>query len=93
VPATRVFREKIFLCHATPANDEVYWLDPVLPDGTVRMSSLETIERAADGITERLILCAHTHIARAVQLRDGRLIVNPAASGAPATATSIRFRM
>jgi hypothetical protein len=28
------------------------------------MSSLETIERAADGITERLILCAHTHIAR-----------------------------
>jgi 3',5'-cyclic AMP phosphodiesterase CpdA len=64
VPATRVFREKIFLCYATPANDEVYWLNTVLPDGTVRMSSLETIESAADGITERLILCA-TLISRA----------------------------
>jgi diadenosine tetraphosphatase ApaH/serine/threonine PP2A family protein phosphatase len=47
------------------------------------VSSPETIESAADGITERLILCAHTHIARGVQLRDGRLIVNPGSVGCP----------
>src|SRR3981081_1857833 len=27
---TRVFREEVFVCHATPASDEVYWLESVL---------------------------------------------------------------
>ena len=36
VPPTRVFRDQVFLCHATPDNDEVYWMETVLPDGTVR---------------------------------------------------------
>jgi diadenosine tetraphosphatase ApaH/serine/threonine PP2A family protein phosphatase len=83
VPATLAFRDQVFLCHATPANDEVYWLETVLPDGAVRMAALETIERAASGITQRLILCGHSHLARAVRLGDGRLIVNPGSVGSP----------
>jgi 3',5'-cyclic AMP phosphodiesterase CpdA len=47
VPPSCVFRDQVFLCHATPDKDEVYWLETVLPDGTVRMSSLEEIEKAA----------------------------------------------
>ena len=38
---------------------------------------------AREGITQSLILCAHTHLARAVRLRDGRLIVNPGSVGSP----------
>jgi len=83
VPPTRIYRDRVFLCHATPDNDEIYWLETVLPDGTVRMSSLDWIEKAAGRIVQRLILCAHTHIARAVRLRDGRLIVNPGSVGSP----------
>ncbi len=83
VPPTLVYRDRVFLCHATPAHDEVYWLETVLPDGTVRMSALEAIEAAAAGITQRLILCGHTHIARAVRLADGRMIVNPGSVGSP----------
>ena len=83
VPPTLVFRDQIFLCHATPDDDEVYWLETVLPDGTVRMSSLEAIEQAAQRVTQPIILCAHTHVARAVRLRDGRLIVNPGSLGSP----------
>ncbi len=83
VPPTRVFRDQVFLCHATPADDEVYWLETVLPDGTVLMASLETIEQAAGGISQPLILCGHSHLARAVRLRDGRLIVNPGSVGSP----------
>ncbi len=49
VPATLVFRDQVFLCHATPSRDEVYWLENVLPDGTVRMASYEAIEHAARG--------------------------------------------
>jgi diadenosine tetraphosphatase ApaH/serine/threonine PP2A family protein phosphatase len=83
VPKTAVYRGDVFCCHATPDDDEVYWLETVQPDGAVRISSLETIEKYAEGITESLILCAHTHIARAVRLRDGRLIVNPGSVGSP----------
>jgi predicted phosphodiesterase len=83
VPPMRIYRDQVFLCHATPGHDEVYWLETVLSDGTVRMSSLDAIEKAAEGIAQRLILCAHTHIARAVRLRDSRLIVNPGSIGSP----------
>src|ERR1700710_498138 len=77
VPTTRIYRDQVFLCHATPSRDEIYWLEDVLPDGTVRMAPLDSIEPHATGITQQLILCGHSHLARAVQLRDGRLIVNP----------------
>jgi diadenosine tetraphosphatase ApaH/serine/threonine PP2A family protein phosphatase len=83
VPMTQVFRGQVFLCHATPDHDEVYWLEQVLPDGSVRMAALDAIEAAAKGISQKLILCAHSHIARAVRLRDGRLIVNPGSVGCP----------
>jgi len=83
LPPTRIYRDLIFLCHATPANDEVYWLDTVHPDGTVAMSPLQRIEQLAQGVSQSLILCAHTHLARAVRLGDGRLIVNPGSVGCP----------
>jgi diadenosine tetraphosphatase ApaH/serine/threonine PP2A family protein phosphatase len=83
LPAARVYRDEVFLCHATPSDDETYWLETVLPSGEVCMASLEAIEEKAAGVTQRLILCAHSHIARAVRLRDGRLIVNPGSVGSP----------
>ena len=83
VPPTRIYRDQVFLCHATPAHDEIYWLETVEPDGNVRMSSLDAIEKVAEAITQPLILCGHTHVARVVRLRDGRMIVNPGSVGSP----------
>jgi putative phosphoesterase len=83
VPPTRVFRDQVFLCHATPTSDEVYWLESVLSDGTVPMASMEAIEEAAKGITQPLMLCGHSHIAREVKLGDGRMVVNPGSVGSP----------
>jgi diadenosine tetraphosphatase ApaH/serine/threonine PP2A family protein phosphatase len=83
LPANCVYREQVFLCHATPRDDETYWLDTVLPSGEVCMASLESIEEKAAQVRQSLILCAHTHIARAVRLGDGRLIVNPGSVGSP----------
>src|ERR1700678_2599521 len=83
VPPTLVFRDQGFLCHATPDSDEVYWLETVLSDGTVQMAAMETIENAAEAIEQPLMLCGHSHIAREVNLRDGRMIVNPGSVGSP----------
>ena len=83
VPPTSVFRDEVFLCHATPESDEVYWLEAVTPDGAMTLAPREQIEARAEGITQPLMLCGHSHTARAVRLRDGRLIVNPGSVGSP----------
>ncbi|UFZ02081.1 metallophosphatase family protein [Bradyrhizobium ontarionense] len=83
IPPTAVFRDQVFLCHATPEDDNVYWLESVAPDGAVTCAPLDAIEKIAAGIAQSLILCGHTHTARSVRLRDGRLIVNPGSVGSP----------
>ena len=55
------------------------------------MAPLEAIEKEAEGITQSLILCAHTHIARAVRLGDGRLMVNPGSVGCPGYRDTVPF--
>jgi predicted phosphodiesterase len=91
VPPTRIFRDQVFLCHATPADDNVYWLETVTRDGSVTMSPLPAIEKEAEGISQPLILCGHTHIARAVRLGDGRLVVNPGSVGSPGFSYHVPF--
>src|SRR3954462_10505043 len=91
VPVTRIFRDQVFLCHATPADDNVYWLETVTAEGSVRMAPLAAIEKEAAGISQSLILCGHTHVARAVRLGDGRLVVNPGSVGGPGFSYNVPF--
>ena len=73
----------IFLCHGTPRSDTAYWLQEVRPDGSLAETPPDRIAGQADGIAQSLLLCGHTHIARAVRLNDGRLAVNPGSVGLP----------
>lgn len=84
LPSSMVYRDDVFLCHATPADDNLYWLEKVSPEGHVCLRRQEEIEAMAEGIEQPLILCGHSHIARVVQLSDGRLIVNPGSVGCQA---------
>ena len=94
VPSTAVFRDQVFLCHATPADDDVYWLETVMPDGAVRMSPLEAIEKEAEGISQSLILCApYPHRARGADSATDAWWSIPAASAFPAFPTTFRFRI
>jgi diadenosine tetraphosphatase ApaH/serine/threonine PP2A family protein phosphatase len=91
LPVSACFREVAYLCHATPLDDNVYWLETVTPDGAVRLAPIEAIERVAEGIEQSLILCGHSHIPRAVRLRDGRMVVNPGSVGCPGYRDSAPF--
>ncbi|WP_337269042.1 metallophosphoesterase family protein [Oryzifoliimicrobium ureilyticus] len=84
IPSHLIWRDDIFLCHATPEDDETYWLHTVARDGLVCTRPLPEIEAFASGLQQSLILCAHTHMPCAVRLSDGRLIVNPGSVGCPA---------
>lgn len=83
LPFSQVWRDEVYLCHATPVDDNTYWLEGVSPEGHVHLKPLAEIEALAEGVTQSLILCGHSHIPRAVRLSDGRLIVNPGSVGGP----------
>jgi predicted phosphodiesterase len=74
----------VFLCHAAPRSDTTYWLHDVRPDGTFAPSAPDRATALAEGIDAPLLLCGHTHLAAALRLDDGRLIVNPGSVGCPA---------
>jgi putative phosphoesterase len=79
----QVALDEVFACHATPQDDESYWIEAHTADGIARRAALDKITVQAEGIAQSLMLCGHTHVARAVRLVDGRLIVNPGSVGCP----------
>lgn len=81
LPATRVFEGEVFLCHGTPRSDTTNWLDNWWNDRKTKLPDEAWVAGQAEGFEFPLLLCGHTHMARSVKLRDGRLIVNPGAVG------------
>jgi diadenosine tetraphosphatase ApaH/serine/threonine PP2A family protein phosphatase len=82
LPATAVI-DDVFLCHATPQDDLGYWVEARTADGTRCLAGLEAIAGRAEGITQSLMLCGHTHVARVARLADGRVVANPGSVGCP----------
>ncbi|PYE28508.1 putative phosphodiesterase [Rhizobium sp. PP-WC-2G-219] len=83
-PTLHMDEHGLFLCHGTPQDDLVYWLEDLTAAGVVHRADAARIERFAAGINVPVLLCAHTHIPRLVTLSDGRLVLNPGSVGCPA---------
>ena len=81
MPATMSLLDDVFLCHGTPTSDEDPWLDDWWTGRTVTTPDEATVAAKAEGFDFPVLLCGHTHVPRAVRLRDGRLIVNPGSVG------------
>jgi len=81
LPTTSEFAGEVFMCHGSPSSDVEPWLDNWWAGRTTTMPDEESVEAKAAGVDFPVLLCGHTHIARIVRLRDGRLIVNPGAVG------------
>ena len=81
LPPTLAMLDDIFLCHGTPMSDEEFWLDGWWEGRTVTTPDEASVAARAEGFDFPVMLCGHTHVARAVRLRDGRVIVNPGSVG------------
>lgn len=87
LPATRQVGD-VFMCHGAPADDLTYWLErpvqrPGEAIGITVPRDLAEVSRLAEGVEAGLMLCAHSHVARRVDLPDGRVVVNPGSVGCP----------
>jgi predicted phosphodiesterase len=81
LPPSLALLDDIFLCHGTPLSDVVPWLFGWWKGRTLTQPDEATVAAKAEGFDYPVMLCGHTHIPRAVRLKDGRLIVNPGAVG------------
>jgi predicted phosphodiesterase len=81
LPPTLALLDDLFLCHGTPRSDEETWLDGFWHGRTSTSPDEAAVAAKAEGFDYPVLLCGHTHIPRAVRLRDGRLIVNPGSVG------------
>lgn len=70
LPETLIYRDEVLLCHGSPRDDAVYWLDRVADNGAIVASPLAAVEAEAAGVEASLILCAHTHLPRVVRLSE-----------------------
>jgi putative phosphoesterase len=81
LPPTLTIAGEIFLCHGTPKSDTTPWLDNWIEEQQFRLPDEASVSAAAEGVDCPVLLCGHTHIARAVRLADGRMVVNPGSVG------------
>ncbi|MEO6004853.1 MAG: metallophosphoesterase family protein [Opitutus sp.] len=75
--------EDIFACHGTPASDTEYLLEDVTMSG-VRLRSVGEVRAQLGSIKASLILCAHSHVPRLVELGGRVSVLNPGSVGLPA---------
>ena len=73
----------VLLCHGAPASDLTYLLETVSPHG-MSLATPRDVTARLGATPQRVVLCGHTHVPRAVTTADGRLVVNPGSVGLPA---------
>lgn len=81
LPAALRLNDDVQMVHGTPRSDHEYWMETVIAPQGLRPATVDEVAERAAGAEAPLVLCGHTHVPRAVQLDDGRLIVNPGSVG------------
>lgn len=81
MPSTLSVLDYVFMCHGTPRSCDEPWLDNLWQGRTVTVPDEAEVAAKAEGFSYPVMLCGHTHVPRAVRLKDGRLIVNPGSVG------------
>lgn len=81
LPRTTDIEGEVYMCHGSPISDVEPWLDNWWTGRSTTMPDEGSVLAKAEGVDFPVLLCGHTHIARIVRLRDGRLIVNPGSVG------------
>jgi putative phosphoesterase len=81
LPGTLSVNGDILMTHGTPRDDSTPWLDGWFRGRDMTLPDEAAVTAEAEGFDFPVILCGHTHVPRAVRLRDGRLVVNPGSVG------------
>lgn len=82
LPARLELDGDILAVHGTPRSDTSYLLEDD-SGGRLALARAETVSQRLLGVTARLILCGHSHIAHSAMIASEQLILNPGSVGCP----------
>ena len=82
LPPTLRVDSDILAVHGTPTNDSDYLLEQLV-DHRLSLCGRNVLDQRLGSVTERLILCGHSHNQHSAFASDGRLVVNPGSVGCP----------
>lgn len=83
LPTSLALEGGLLAFHGSPRSDLQYLIEDVT-SGFARVRAEPDLEVLLGETQAALLVCGHTHIPRAVRLRDGRWVVNPGSVGLPA---------
>lgn len=75
--------ENFLACHGSPMSDTEYLLEEITAE-TVCLRTLMDIQARLGSVHASLVLCAHSHIPRLVQVSNATWVMNPGSVGLPA---------
>lgn len=71
--------DEIYCCHGSPQNDEEYLLE-VVKENHVSIRDMHELAEKLAGISQKIILCGHSHIPKSMWVGD-KLLVNAGSVG------------
>lgn len=75
--------EDFLACHGSPASDTEYLLEEITTEA-VRLRTSMDIQARLGSVHASLVLCAHSHVPRLVQVSSTTWVMNPGSVGLPA---------
>jgi predicted phosphodiesterase len=90
LPATRRVGEYLFLCHGSPNSDTTYLTETVTALGSM-IRPLSEVCELVSCVSQKFILCGHTHLQREVHFPDGQIVLNPGSVGLQAYSDDAPF--
>jgi putative phosphoesterase len=87
---TAIAYDSFALCHGSPERDDEYLLEEVT-ESHVSVRTPTDLLAKVRSLEQPALLCGHSHLPRAVQLPNGKLVVNPGSVGLPAFTDDFPF--
>lgn len=91
LPSTMLLDGTVRAVHGTPERDTSYLMEDAVDDRLSAVTSMQ-LQSRLETCAERIVLCGHSHQARAVVTPNGTLVINPGSVGCPRSADHPRWR-
>ena len=90
LPFNHQLTDAVYLCHGTPTSDLIYLLENI-ESGSAQVRSDSEIIELLTGQASDVVICGHTHTARAVSTSTQQLVINAGSVGLPAYKDEVPF--
>ncbi len=90
LPKTLHLNTQVYACHGNTVTDDLPLIENITSNG-ITLKNNDSLSASVKDVEQSIILCAHTHVSRFIQLRNGKVIINPGSIGLPAYTDDFPF--